>query len=273
MMIWKLVSAYCVPALILISLFAGHFLSQLGLLEEWLLGENESLLVISLSPAVTPGRGENQMQAAVTANKWPASNEHGNPDDSRFDGAEKHDWRARAYEDSVKTAHRTAQAYFNHALDHMNSGRLEDAIQAYEQALLHQPNFPAALLNLGALHYRRKSWQQARQAFENAARLDNDSEMAHFNLALAHAKLGQWDKAERAARRALASNNRNAATYNLLGLLHTLQGDYEAAISVYKQGLAVNASDADLRSNLSLAYRKMARATGAKKKFDSIEEL
>lgn len=259
---WKLVSAYFIPALILIALLGGHFLSQFGWLEKWFLGDNEIRQVVS--PAFAPKRSDNPAFAKDTAIAVQASAIESSADSEQTanDNAAVA-WTARTYDDSIKTARRTAQAYFNLALDHKKSGRLQQAIEACQQALLHQHNFPEAWLNLGALHYRREDWQKAREAFGAATLLDSSCAKAHFNLALVHGKLGEWDKAELSARQALARDRGNAAVYNLLGLIHTRHGDYPAAISVYKEGLAVNAKDPALISNLSLAFQKMARSNRA----------
>jgi tetratricopeptide (TPR) repeat protein len=263
---WKLAASYWMPALIFASLLCGHFLSQLGLLEQWFLGDTEIRQTVSFPPASAPSRAGIQEEAAGSTSRQWSNDASDQMEIKEFDDSKGNDDRffyANASGDSTKTALRTARAYFNQALANTRSGRLDEAIGSYRQALVHNRDFPHALLNLGTLHYRRQEWQKAREAFEAATRLNGSYAKAHFNLALTYGKLGELDKAVRAARRALALDTKNAATYNLLGLMHTLQGDYESAVSVYKQGLAVDAKDGEVLSNLSLAYLKMNRTTRA----------
>jgi tetratricopeptide (TPR) repeat protein len=270
MTLWKLAASYFIPTLIFVALLSGHFFSQLGLLERWFLHETEIRQIVTLPPAPSAPPADNRERVEAAAGQWSGNGANRNPaPEKEFDrGADDREQIpfANAYEDSIKTASRTARAYFNQALAYKRLGRLDEAIGSYRRALAYNRDFPHALLNLGTLHYRRKEWQKAREAFAAAALLDTSYAKAHFNLALTYGKLGEVDKAIQAARRAQVLDDKNAATYNLLGLMHTLQGDYESAVSVYKQGLAVNARDTELISNLSLAYLRMNKTSQAEEK-------
>jgi tetratricopeptide (TPR) repeat protein len=77
-----------------------------------------------------------------------------------------------------------AEAYFSQARAYEKSSRLDEAIQAYQQALRHKRDFPYALLNLGVLYYHRKEWRHARDAFDEALLFDKNYAKAYFNLSL-----------------------------------------------------------------------------------------
>ncbi len=273
MTLWKLAASYFIPTLIFAALLGGHFFSQLGLLEMWFLRDTEIRQIVTLPPAPAAARTDKQEVVEVTAAAAIAPQRPDNgvnrTYEREFDGGADNGEQipyASAYEDSIRTASRTARAHFNQALAFKRTGRLNEAIGSYRRALAYNRDFPHALLNLGSLHYQRKEWQKAREAFETATLLDSSYAKAHFNLALTYGKLGELDKALQAARQAQVLDDKNAATYNLLGLMHTLQGDYASAVSIYKQGLTVNAKDTELISNLSLAYLRMNQTNQTEEK-------
>jgi tetratricopeptide (TPR) repeat protein len=192
---WKVAASYFVPAGVFIALLASNFFSHFGLLERWFLGENEIRQIVSLPPEHS--RGHDGKHLEMDNAGQPSSNGYVNSD-----------------ENPLRMASRTAEAYFNQALAYEKSSRLEEAIQAYQQALVHKQDFPYALLNLGVLYYRREEWQNARDAFEEALSLDKNYVKAYFNLSLVYKKLGEPDKAAQAARQVVALNNKDATVYN-----------------------------------------------------------
>lgn len=193
---WKVAASYFVPAGVFVTLLGSNFFSQCGLLEKWFLGDDEIRQIISLPPAHTRSHDGNHVEIDDNAGKWPGNG------------------YVNGYEDALRTAPSTAEAYFNQALLYEKSGRFDEAIQAYQQALIHQRDFPHALLNLGVLYCRRQEWQKARDAFEEALILDKNDAKACFHLSLVYGQLGELDKAAQAARQAMALNNKNLTAYN-----------------------------------------------------------
>lgn len=64
--------------------------------------------------------------------------------------------------------------------------REDEALAAYEKALLLKPDYAAAMTNAGAIYLKRKRYADAVTTFENVVRLDPKSVKAHTHLGAAY---------------------------------------------------------------------------------------
>jgi tetratricopeptide (TPR) repeat protein len=104
------------------------------------------------------------------------------------------------------------------------------AVEAYREALVADPDFADAHCNLGAVFYNRGDREDARRHFERCLRLDPGHVEAHFNLA------------------------------NLL----EEEGCNEMALHHYRSGLVADPFYPDLHINLALLYEKMEMRRSAR---------
>jgi len=105
----------------------------------------------------------------------------------------------------------------------------DEAIAAYREALVLEPDFADAHCNLGAVFYNRGERDDARRHFERCLRLDPAHVEAHFNLA------------------------------NVL----EEEGCNEMALHHYRTGLLADPFYPDLHINLALMYEKLERSDQA----------
>jgi len=121
----------------------------------------------------------------------------------------------------------SAEVYNNlgHAVG--NQGRRNDAIAAFEQAVILEPATAESWQNLGNHLHAAGRRVDARQALHRAAALTPDSPEVWQNLGLVHQGLGELDDAYTCFRRALALHpGHEMARWNL-GLLLLLRDDYQ----------------------------------------------
>ncbi|WP_287649103.1 tetratricopeptide repeat protein [Accumulibacter sp.] len=104
------------------------------------------------------------------------------------------------------------------------------AMQEYQVALDLEADWPSGRLNLGILRLRQGRSDEAVAAFEQAIVLDPLFGPAYVNLADALRQLGRDAEGEGVLRRGLAHMPRNADLHHALGLMFVRQGDQRAAL-------------------------------------------
>jgi Tfp pilus assembly protein PilF len=80
---------------------------------------------------------------------------------------------------------------------------LEDAEQAFRQALKSEPTNGYVLNNLGLVLYHQDKYADAIRNFEQAVRLDEQNAARHANLGIAYLAMRQYAKAESSFKKAL----------------------------------------------------------------------
>jgi tetratricopeptide (TPR) repeat protein len=88
-------------------------------------------------------------------------------------------------------------------LDIDRRGGLEEAMQAYREAIALDPGFTPAMINLGNLHYALDQLAEAQAFYFQAATIEPDCFEAHFNLGNIHHDSGRYALAAACYSRAL----------------------------------------------------------------------
>jgi hypothetical protein len=82
----------------------------------------------------------------------------------------------------------------------MDSGKINEAVSAFRQAIAAAPKWSAPWYNLGLLHKYQLEWQESATCNQRAIDLDVSNEAAWWNLGIAATALGDWALARRAWR-------------------------------------------------------------------------
>src|SRR5262249_39666174 len=90
--------------------------------------------------------------------------------------------KARRVLSALLAATRPAQANFLIGRAYYDSGRFEDAIQAFSETLSLEPAFPGARLELGKTYISTRENEKAAAELAAALRQDPDNAMAHYYL-------------------------------------------------------------------------------------------
>jgi Flp pilus assembly protein TadD len=125
---------------------------------------------------------------------------------------------------------RSADDWLAMALEYETDGkRKAEAIDAYERALLVDPQRVDALINCGTLHYEGGNLEKATEFFERALALDEKSALAHFNLGSVLEEVGEMEEARRHLRQAVCLEpDYSDAHYNLAFVCEKLSAFAEA---------------------------------------------
>jgi len=137
-----------------------------------------------------------------------------------------------------------------------------------EAVRVRQGGDAAASYNRGLAFYREGLLDDAIEAYREALRINPESASAHYNLGLALYHKGLLDEAIEAYREALRINPESANTRTNLGLALYRKGLLDDAIEAYREALRINPQDALAQLNLGIALKDKGLTAEAAKAFE-----
>lgn len=149
------------------------------------------------------------------------------------------------------------------AMAEQNAERVDDAIEAYRQALAADPNHLPSLLAIGELLILRGLIDEAMLWLMNALAVAPMDAKALSMAGLALSGLGDRGQAIELYRKALSIDPTQVKTCCLLGAALNDQGLYSEAEQAFRDGLATDPHDLDCRMNLASTLRNRGDLEGA----------
>jgi tetratricopeptide (TPR) repeat protein len=140
---------------------------------------------------------------------------------------------------------RDSEAWFQKGLFLEETGApVEEAVDAYLQAVECNPQAAGALVNLGTIRYRLRQFKEAEDYYTRALQADPNYPLAHFNLGNLYDERGDLSKAQSCYESALRINARYGDAHFNLALLCERRGDVLRAVHHWKAYLKIdNASN------------------------------
>jgi len=134
----------------------------------------------------------------------------------------------------------SAESYNNLGVFCENQGRLDDAIAAYQQALLRAPGYAASHYNLGDAYRTKGDMEAAADSFRRA--VDSDPEHVHALAALGQVlkTLARADQSIPFLKRAIDLMPDDAELHYELGDALQTSGQLPGAIAAYRRSLQLN---------------------------------
>jgi tetratricopeptide (TPR) repeat protein len=154
-----------------------------------------------------------------------------------------------------------------------DQGRLDEAIQQYDQALQLNPNSAYAHNNKGNALMKQGKLPEAIREFERAFRLNPNYAEACYNWGIALADGGKPDEAIQYYEKALQIKPDYADAHHNLGVILAGQGKLEEAIQHYEQVLQINPDDAEARYNLGGALARQGKLKEAIQNYERSLQL
>src|SRR5262249_15148960 len=136
------------------------------------------------------------------------------------------------------------------ALQHHQTGRLQEAEQIYRQILAAEPNNAEAQYNLGRALKATGQLEGAADCYHQALQLRPDIPDLHVNLGNVFTEQGQFDNAIVCYLRALAIQPNLAEAHYNLGSALRAQGKIDEAIASFRQAVALKPDFAEAHNNL-----------------------
>lgn len=155
---------------------------------------------------------------------------------------------------------RSARTHYNRgvALEQVN-GRMQDAIEQYEEALRINPEYAEAHYNLGNIFFKEGKVSDAIGHYEQALRINPEYAVAHNNLGIALAQTGKAEDAITHYEQALRIKPDYAEAHCNLGIALALAGKIEQAIAHFEQAVRIKPDYAKAHYNLGVALARLGR--------------
>src|SRR5262249_33339591 len=159
-------------------------------------------------------------------------------------------------------------SYRGHALVRLD--RLEEALAAFDQALVHSADHLESLIGRGNTLLLLKRPDDARAAFDRVLALRPDNAMALGNRGLALGELGRQEDALASLGMALQIAPDNFLWLNHYGRALLLLDRHEDALAVFDRGLALAPDYPDLLAHRAEALRNLRRHDEALLAYDRL---
>ena len=153
------------------------------------------------------------------------------------------------------------------------SGRLDEAIAAFREALSIEPRYATAYYNLGLSLLEKEQPREAADALESAVSLSPGDARAQRALGVALGQSGQQEEAVRALRRAVALDSRDVLSLQLLGRLLRERGELPEASAAIRSAIQLKPEEPWLHQELGFTLRAEGRLEEAVTALESAVEL
>jgi Flp pilus assembly protein TadD/SAM-dependent methyltransferase len=142
---------------------------------------------------------------------------------------------------------------FAKAFRHFQAGRLIEAMDLYQQALIADPRHSGSLHHLGLIAIKIGRPEVAVDMIGQAIALNETNATLHHDISFALIALDRHADAVRHAQRAIALKPDHANAYLLLGDAFLKLRKLDEAIAIYRRGLALDPAHAEAYNNLAEA--------------------
>jgi tetratricopeptide (TPR) repeat protein len=155
----------------------------------------------------------------------------------------------------------------------MNQGKSAEAQKNFEQALVKDPYFAQARMNLGICYLAQQKLDQSRAALEEAANKLPDDPYAWYNLGLAYKDSAQAEKAIAAFQHVEKIAPEEPDAYYFEGFLYSQLQKYDEAIAAFKKALELAPYHASAQFGLARAYQRKGDTENARVGMQHFQKL
>ncbi|PIA28180.1 hypothetical protein AQUCO_07200077v1 [Aquilegia coerulea] len=165
-----------------------------------------------------------------------------------------------SFAEAIKLDPENACALTHCGILYKDEGRLLDAAESYQKALLADPTYkPAAeclaivLTDLGTSLKLAGNTQEGIQKYCEALKIDSHYAPAYYNLGVVYSELMEYDMALSCYEKAVMQRPMYAEAYCNMGVIYKNRGELESAISCYERCLAVSPNFEIAKNNMAIA--------------------
>ena len=165
-----------------------------------------------------------------------------------------------------------SEAYYGLGLAYTGLEKFEDAITAYQQAIVYAPDSAYIRAALGSAYASTHRYTEALDAYKVAVALNSRDEMIHHQLGKVYSKRGEHTAAIRHQLQAITLAPQFAAAYYQLGLLYAQQRRWTDAISAYRMAYQNDPALVESLYNLAQAYLRTGDTAEAREQMVLFEK-
>ena len=164
------------------------------------------------------------------------------------------------------------EGWFNLALSHQKSGRWQQAIEAYEEAIKQRTQSSEAYTNLGIVREQIGDLHGARTAYDRAIQANPEALAPLWNVALLLEHSKQNEEAERWYKMVLEKAPKEEEARFRLGYLRLQREDFRGAIEAFEGCLRYRQQWPEAYANLALAYTGIGDRDRAERLYEKMLE-
>ena len=138
-------------------------------------------------------------------------------------------------------------------------GRMDEAIAAYNKALILKPDYAETYNNIGVILREQGKLDEAIAAYDRALSIKPYFGEAHSNMGVTLQEQGKLDEAIAAYKKALILKPDYAKTYNNMGAALQEQGKLDKAIAAYDRALSIEPDYVDAYNNMGNALKDQGK--------------
>ena len=142
------------------------------------------------------------------------------------------------------------------AMEYHRSGRLEQALAIYEQALLSEPGNADIYYLLAVLNNQLQEFENAHKYIDKAISISDRNSAFYCALAETYRQQQDLTAAITVLKKAIVLDNNSVEPHIKLGMIYKSMGNLGDAIDAYQAALAIDNNIAEIHNNLGNVYRK-----------------
>jgi tetratricopeptide (TPR) repeat protein len=165
------------------------------------------------------------------------------------------------------------EALLNLAILYKQNDNIQEAINAYQQAIKIKNNYATAYFNLAYLYSEREEQEKAIFNYKKAIEFDSKSGKSWYNLSIIYEKKKEFELAIECLNNAIKADPTYLKALSSLGVLYAKLGNYEQAIETYKTLIFHYPNYSRGYYNLGLAYSKLDLYAEAIESYSKVIEI
>jgi len=177
------------------------------------------------------------------------------------------------WQKSVQAVPDNARAHNNIGLALKHQGRLDEAIAAYNNAIVFESDYVDAHNNIGIAMAMKGRLTEAAQYCQKAIKLDPDYFKAYNNFGIVLGMQQEYDEAIKYFKKALSMNPDYPQGYTNMGNALGSQGKLEEAADNFRRALELNPNSSEAHSNLGNLLKAMGKLNEALIQYQRAIEL
>ncbi|HIB99520.1 TPA: tetratricopeptide repeat protein, partial [Candidatus Poribacteria bacterium] len=148
---------------------------------------------------------------------------------------------------------------FEQAIQHHQSGQLEQAKRKYQEILDMNPQHADSSHLLGLVEYQHGNYVKAVERIQQAVLISPEQPVFFNNLGNVLKEMGQLDRSVQAYQRALEIAPDDAEIHNNLGVTLKEMGQLDRSVQAYQRALEIAPDDAEIHNNLGVTLKEMGQ--------------
>ena len=148
---------------------------------------------------------------------------------------------------------------FEQAIQHHQSGQLEQAKRQYQEILDMNPQHADSSHLLGLVEYQHGNYVKAVERIQQAVLISPEQPVFFNNLGNVLKEMGQLDRSVQAYQRALEIAPDDAEIHNNLGVTLKEMGQLDRSVQSYQRALEIAPDDAEIHNNLGVTLKEMGQ--------------